>query len=215
MKEDTGKKKKVYFVVILVVACFIYLGAKATYTSYESNISGDVQTTIAGINLTINGHNVMNGHSAINNQILLENITWNSTHTREGKISPGSYGTIELELDPAGSDVAIMYDFRYIDKTMDSSKLITFTNISSTDDSVVRTAIDTYTGIITIDQIEDGETVTVSIDFEFDNDSDIEGFEEDLQTYNDLFDIYFHAIQYTGETVVEYVEPEPEPEPEP
>jgi len=215
MKDEKNKKKRIYFVVVLVVLCFLYLGARATYTSYESRIGGDVETTIAGINLKINGINVMTGTNALNNNILLDNITWTSTHTRTGKIAPGSHGTIELELDPSGSDVAIMYDFRYIDKTMDDSKYIVFTNISADDNGIIRTDIDTYTGVITVDDLEDGKTVTVTIDFEFDNSVDIEGFEEDLQNYDDLFDIYFHAIQYTGETIEEYVEPEPEPEPEP
>ena len=141
MKDNNKKKFTFYFAIVLVVGCFLYLGAKATYTSYESSISGDVETTVAGISLKINGQNVMNGHSALNNQILLDDITWTSTHTRSGKISPGSHGTIELELDPEGSDVAIKYDFRYVDKSRDPTKLITFTDITSDDNGIIKTDI--------------------------------------------------------------------------
>ena len=204
---NNNKKRNIfiYVSIIVLVCCILYYGARGTYTSYESNISGDASADIAGIKLKINGQDVMTGNSALNNNLLLYNVTWNSTHTREGKISPGSNGSLEIELDPTGSEVAIKYDFQFIDKTRDPDKLITFTNVTSSDSNVIRTGIDTYTGIITLDDIAAGKKIKVYIDFLFDNTVDIEGIEEDLQTYDDLFDIFFHAIQYTGENIDEYV----------
>ena len=43
----------------------------------------------------------------------------------------------------------------------------------------------------------------------------MEAIEEDNQELDDLFEIHFHALQYRGEELVPYVEPEPEPDVEP
>ncbi len=206
MKDQDQKKKLFPFVVILVlVGCFLYLGAKGTYTSFESEIDGNVSASVAGIQLKINGVDVVgNNDGTLDNRIILDNTTWVSTHTREEKISPGSSGTIDLTLDPSGSEVAILYEFRFVDKKIDDDKLLTFSTITS-DDTFTRTGVDTYTGVFTMSDIDNHKTVHISADFFFDYLTDIEGITEDNQVLDDLFEIHFHAIQYNGETITEYV----------
>ncbi len=201
-------KKKIFTIIfmVLIIGCFLYLGARSTYTSFESEIEGNAATSLAGINLTINGVDVVsNNDGTLDNRIILDNTTWVSTHTREEKISPGSSGTIDLELDPSGSEVAILYEFRFVDKKIDDDKLLTFGNITSTD-TLIRTGVDTYTGVITLNDINQSRTVTLSADFYFDYLTDIEGITEDNQSLDDLFEIHFHAIQYRGEEIEEYEE---------
>lgn len=207
------KKYKVRFIVcIIVIICFLYLGGKTTYTSFESFINGLMQVKTANIALTINGTDVVEG--ILDNEILLQNLTWTSTYTRSGKISPGSRGTVNLELNPTGSEVAILYEFQFIDKSIDTTKLLNIDNITC-DGQLVRTAADTYSGIITLADITNHSTIHLSFDFYFDATVDIEGIREDNHNYEDLFEVNFHAVQYRGETLVPYVEPTPEPEPEP
>jgi len=198
------KKKYVFILLLLLVGCFFYLSSKATYTSYESNTTGKVNANTAGIHLSINGFDVMNSGDVLDNRIILENTTWESTHTREEKISPGSSGTIDLEVDPSLSEVAILYEFRFVDKVIDNEKLLNFGSIVSDDTSFVRTGIDTYTGVFTLDDISDGKKANIQVDFYFDYLNDIEGITEDNQTFDDLFEIHFHAIQYRGEEIVPY-----------
>lgn len=203
--KDKKKKFTIVFIVI-IISCFLYLGAKATYTSFESNIEGNVSVPVAGIHLKINGVDVIdNNDGTLDNRIILDNTTWVSTHTREEKISPGSSGTIDLNLDPTGSEVAILYEFRFVDKKIDDDKLLTFGDITS-NETLIRTGVDTYTGIISLDDIENNKTFRVSADFFFDYLNDIEGITEDNQVLDDLFEIHFHAIQYQGETITEYHE---------
>lgn len=206
------KDKKYWFVVVFItIVCFLYLGLKGTYSSFESLISGFVSSKTAEIHLSINGESIIDSNDVLDGNLLLENVTWTSTHTRSGKISPGSRGTIQLELDPTGSEVAILYEFQFVDKTVNTNKLLTFENITS-DGGIVRTAIDTYSGIISLADIEDGNTVNVSFDFYFDPTVDMEAITEDTGNMADFFEIHFHALQYQGETLVPYVEPVPEPE---
>ena len=214
MKIDQSDKKFILISLVILLMCFLYLGAKGTYTSFESLIFGRATTKTAAIHLTINGYDVTDPTSVLDNRIILDNTTWVSTHTREEKISPGSSGTIDLELDPSGSEVAILYEFQFIDKVIDDDKLLNFGTITC-DHSLVRTAIDTYSGIITLSDINNHDTISLDVPFYFDYLNDIEGITEDNQVLDDLFEIHFHALQYQGETLVPYVEPEPEPDPEP
>lgn len=199
------KKKTIgIFVLVLLVGCFLYFKARATYTSYESNVEGRVSTNVGEIHIKINGVDVVaTNDGTLDNRVILDNITWESTHTREGKISPGSTGTIDLEVDPSGSEVAILYEFRFVDQQIDEDKLLTFSNIVPAE-GMVRTSADTYTGVITLNDITAGKKYHLSTDFLFDYITDIEGITEDNQILDDLFEIHFHAVQYEGETITPY-----------
>ena len=197
-------KKITFIFLFLTIGCFFYLISKSTYTSYESNTTGKVNAKTAGIHLSINGFDVMNSGEVLDNRIILENTTWESTHTREKKISPGSSGTIDLEVDPSSSDVAILYEFQFVDKVIDEEKLLNFGDIVSDDSSFVRTGIDTYTGVFTLEDLNDEKKANIHVDFYFDYLNDIEGITEDNQVFDDLFEIHFHAIQYKGEEIIPY-----------
>ena len=203
--ENKFNPKNIVFVLLLILgACFLYWGSKVTYTSYESQIEGSASSQTAGIKIKINGFDVFDSSTSLDNRIILDNTTWVSTHTRAEKISPGSSGTIDLELDPTGSEVAILYEFQFVDKLIDEDKLLNFDSITCDDTGFTRTAIDTYSGILTLDDVLDGKKVNISVDFYFDYLTDIEGITEDNQSFDDLFEINFHAIQYNGETLVPY-----------
>lgn len=195
-------RKTIWYIIILCSLAFLYFGAKGTYTAYESLINKDMDNRVAPIHLRINGEEI-GADSVLDNRIILDNITWTSSHTRAGKLSPGSTGTFEFELDPTGSEVAILYQIQLIDKEVDPDKIVTFQNVTS-DRTLVRTAIDTYSGIITLSNIEAEQKTHISIDFIFDDTEDIEGITEDNQVYEDFFEIHFTAFQYKGEQLVAY-----------
>ena len=205
MKTDKKDKKYIVVVLLLIVVCFLYLVSKGTYTAFDSEIDATASAKTAGIHLSINGEDVVDSNGGtLDNRIILDNTTWVSTHTREAKLSPGSSGTISLELDPAGSEVAILYEFRFVDKFIDNDKLLNFSSIISDDDTFIQTGIDTYTGIITLTDIANSKVIHISVDFYFDYLTDIPGISEDNQVFDDLFEIHFHALQYNGETLVPY-----------
>lgn len=206
--KNTEKREKYYIfiILILIIGCFLYLGSKSTYTLFESEIEGEASVKTAGIHISINGVDILENQSSgvIDERIILDNTTWVSTHTREEKLSPGSTGTISLEVDPAGSEVAIVYEFRFVDKVIDEEKLLNFSNIVSDDNTFIRTGVDTYSGIITMADIANGKKVHVNVGFYFDYLTDIPGITEDNQTFDDLFEIHFHALQYQGGTLTPY-----------
>lgn len=201
MKAVLNKKNFLILIAIFSML-FLYFCARATYTAYESNVLGSARTNVSGIHLTINGEE-LGTDALLDNRIILDNITWTNTHTREGKMSPGSTGTFTFELDPTGSEVAILYEIQFVDKVMDDDKILTFNNITS-DQNLVRTGVDTYSGIISLDDAEDSVKTHITVNFSFDGSDDIEGFDQDDQVYEDFFEINFHALQYRGEALVPY-----------
>lgn len=204
---NSRKKKTYLFFVILTIGCFWYLRTKQTYTSYESALEGRVVTPVAGIQIKINEVDVVaNNNGTLDNRVILDNTTWTSTHTREEKISPGSTGYIDLHLDPSGSEIAILYEFRFVDKKIDEDKLLTFAEIASSNSNLVKTANDTYSGIILLEDIQNQKVIDIRANFYFDYLNDLEGITEDNQVLDDLFEIHFHAVQYRGETLTEYIE---------
>lgn len=198
-------KKFLSIVAVILMICFLYFGSRGTFTAYESLIFGGSTIETSGIKVKLNGVDIANNSEILNSDFFMNNIKWNSTHTREGKISPGSSGTFQIELDPTGSEVAILYEFSFVDKAVDDSKLLTFDDISVDDSEIVKTSIDTYSGVISLDDISNGKKVTFNIDFTFDNVDDIEGIEDGSDIYEDLFEINFKAIQYSGEELVPYI----------
>ena len=196
-----SKKRKLFLVIVLILCSFVlYYGSKYTYTSYESSVDAEVNSKVAGINVSINGQNIVKKNL---DSVKLDNITLTSTHTREGKISPGSTGTFAITLDPTGSEVAFRYDFELIDKSTDNSKLLTFDGFTSDNGNLIKTASNTYTGIITLDDINSNKVINITGSFTF-NDDDIPAITEDNGNLDDFFEIKFHAIQYNGEEIIPY-----------
>lgn len=200
-----GNSKVLFVLIIVLSVSFLYFYGRGTYTSYESSIDSNAVAKISDIKLKINGRDVTDNSEILDSKFFMDNIEWNSTHTRDDKISPGSSGVFQLELDPSGSEVAILFDFEFIDKLIDNDKYLNFGDITS-QDNIVRTDIDTYSGIITLDDIKAGKKINFNIEFYFDWLEDIEGIENDSQTFEDLFEIVFHAVQYRGEELIAYKE---------
>ena len=80
---------------------------------------------------------------------------------------------------------------------------LTFDSITS-DHTFTRTAVDEYTGIITLSDLENEDTINITINFHFDATQDMDAIENDNQNLDDLFTIQFHALQYHGETITPY-----------
>ena len=193
--------------VFLALLCFIYLASRTTYTFYESEVDANFNAEISDISFKINGIDVIHTDPPLDSSVFDDHITWNGTHVREGKVAPGSSGTITMELDPSGTQVALMYDLEFVTDELPSNMHIDYSNVQA-DQLLVRTDEYVYSGILTLAQINSGTTVTVSLDFEFDYDSDVEVTSFTPEQLQGFFTINFHAIQYRGEDLEPWCPPE-------
>lgn len=197
--------KKILYILFLIIGfAFLYFDSRDTFTSYESEVLGNVEGKVSQIHLTVNG--VELSHEDDLQKVLLDNLSWTSPHARDDTIAPGGEGSFPLELDPAGSEVAILFELEFIDKTIDSSKLLTFIDVSG-DEGIVRTESNVYSGIISLDDISNHKVYHFNVSFLFDGTEDIDPQIDDNEwDYEDFFEIKVHVVQYQGEVLQPYTE---------
>ncbi len=189
--------------VLFLIACFFYLNSKSTYTLYESNIDGKYSIPTSKIHITLNDVDVFANASPLDSSVFDNHIIWDDYHVREGKVAPGAAGLVTLDLNPAGSEVALLFEFEFITDNLPQGMHIEYSDIQA-NHMFIQTGENTYSGIITLPQIEIGTTVNISFWFTFDYDDDVEVTSFVPEQIPGLFEINFHAYQYQGETIVPY-----------
>lgn len=194
-----NRVKKIMIICILLICC-IFLITKVTYSSYESNTSGDVTGNIAGWNIKVNDVIVSN---EVDKVVDIDDVVWNATHTRSGKLSPGSTGTFNIKLDFSGTDVAVRFDIEIIDKAIDSDKVLTLTDIDTSDVTLTRTGVSTYTGIVDVDDI-DTTIVNLALDLSWVNNDNVNDDPTGEFDNSQFLEVNFKATQYGGETINAY-----------
>lgn len=201
MKKSDLLKAVVFFVIVIV--CLLYLKSKGTYTSYSSEVDGSADSVIAGWNIKIDKEEVTT--SSIKN-VAISDIKWEGNRVEEGKVAPGSYGKMNVEIDPTGTDVAIKYDFEIIDKKVDENVILTVDNITQSDVELIKTGPNMYTSLLTLDMIKKGVKPVLHLDVMWENDDSINDYEDKDFDLDNFLKINFSAVQYRGEEIVPYSE---------
>ncbi len=194
------KKKiiKSVFITILVLCCGFYLYSRGTYTSYESEVSGGINPSIAKWNINVNGKKITTTDVST---IDISDITWTTNHVTDNKAAPGSIGTIQIIIDPLDTDVAIKYSLEIVDKSIDEDKLLRVTGIRDENANLIKTGVNTYTGVITLDS---NQAKTIYLDIEWSDDREIDYSSDELDNNSNFLIVNFVANQYKGETIVPY-----------
>lgn len=196
-------KKRLWIIVTVSFLITIFL-ITSTFALFESNSDGESELDIAKWNIDVNSHTITDG---VTESFIIDNFIYSANaNVADNYIAPGRNGYFEITINPNDTEVAIRYDITFdVDTSYQDNIGYTVTALGGF--SAVRTAEQTYTGIITLAQIQAHNTVTLRInidwlDLEAFNESDTElGIEEDNQI---LFPITIHLEQYLGETITEY-----------
>lgn len=162
MKNNT--KTLLCFLAIISIIT-LYLGGIKTYTSYEAAVEEDMNVDIAQWNIFIDGENV----TSATKEMKIQNVEWVGDHTRDGKVAPGSKGIVKVEIVPQ-TEVAMEYRISYVDHTMDPNIILTVNSISLEGDNYIKDSDNSFTGIISLEQIMSGKKMTLTIDVEWVND---------------------------------------------
>ena len=198
---------KIFAVLVFLVAIssFLYYDAFATLTSYESVVDGKVETTGAKFVIKINGNNIITTDGSVKD-VNITSSALGSVHVANNKVAPGSTLTVPVDLNVFGSEVAIKFTFDIVDKTIDNVKSMTLRSIDGSGSSIplVKTGINSYTGVVTKAMLSNNTNYRYVFNFEF-IDEDIYLDESILEVdSSDLFVINFNAVQYMGETITPY-----------
>lgn len=196
------KKNKMLLLFLCIILCVVYLKSRVTYTAYRSQVDGNFALPISKWNIKVDKKSL---NTQTEREITIDDVKWDSTHTREGKVALGSRGDINIEIDPTDTGVAIIYKFTIIDRKQDPEKILTLNSVSSSEDSIVRTGPYEYTGLITLDDIKNKKKPVIKLEVEWKDEGDY--FFDPEETNNDNFiHIDFQASQYRGEEITEYRE---------
>lgn len=122
--------KKILTIAILLLLVAVSFG---TYAVYKSSASGSTTVSVASWGVEVNDVDIVS-----NNTFTGVDIAWGSnTYVKSGKIAPGSVGTITIEIDASGSEVAVDYavtlgQIKYNDTAISNDAIVVRKASSST-----------------------------------------------------------------------------------
>lgn len=157
----------------MVLALFFFLVmaliATSSYALFESRRQDTSELEIAKWEVKIND-DMISGSDA---EFTINNFTWESSpYVKEGKAAPGLSGYFDIVIDPNDTDTSIVYDITFDFSNLDSDQF-QITDISEVDEKpIVRTGQYTYSNIILLEDIDEGETNTIRVSIEWINDEE-------------------------------------------
>lgn len=203
------KNKFRYILWILVIGCLAVtlLIFKGTYALFENDAYGIVNNTIGQWVIKLSNQVISSG---VNEEIEINNFVYESSNTVEnGYIAPGTSAYFDLVFDATGCDVAVKYDIDFKMDEIDYADNIEFEIEELNGGQSIRTAENTYSGVITLNQIANHTLVTLRVSVVWDDVAahDADDTELGIVENNKLtIPINVSAVQYLGEEIIEYQE---------
>src|SRR5574344_1854742 len=168
--------KKFCFFAALVLLLLVILKIIGTFALFETETSRAVESGVGEWTILINGTDITNNTVTFN----INSFNWNTTtEVKENKFAPGMNGYFDIIINPSSTDVSVKYNITY-DLTELNDTNITISSIIEKDGrGLTRTGESTYTGVITLSQINSNITNTIRtnlswVNNEANNDTDSE-----------------------------------------
>lgn len=196
--------------IILIIICIISILSTiiiffSTYSKYTEDAQATVENPVGKWIIKLNNTNITQG---VAQDFLINNIVMDENeNVIDGKLAPGRSGYFDIEIDPEGTQVAVRYDITLNKENMTNEE-IQITNIQELNgNTLTRTAENTYTGVISIEDVENGEVNTIRVSIEWNNNElNNEIDSETGKNANSVLEIPItvNASQYVGENIVEF-----------
>ena len=199
------KSKKIYlvyvFILLIAIICIIQI-----FAVFQSEVEGSINFEKGVWQIEVNGTDISNG---VNKEFIVNNIEiQNNEHVKPGNLAPGLSGIFNISINPENTDVSVRYDVSLNEESL-TNKNITIKSITETvqGNSLIKTGENVYTGIITLDDINQGIQNNIKVEIEgIDNE---EYNEEDInmgtqEDYKLEIPIVVHVTQYLGEVIETY-----------
>lgn len=198
-------KRKWLLIIALVTAIFSLKLMIDTYGLFESNKNIGMEADLAKFNISINGDMITGSDATFNVDTFSYEVDPESI---PGKFSPDSTAYFEIVIDPNDTGVSFRYDITFSELNIDNPK-ISLDSVTVDDTNLIRTNVNTYSGVILLSDIDntDDDNVTIRVNFSWVNDDD--NNDNDNRTMNNgniEIPVSVHLIQYLGEEIEEYIE---------
>lgn len=168
-------KKKLLILASIISVIIFVITIIMTYALFESNVSAEISVNNATWKILINNTDITK-ESTKEFTIDQINVT-GDTHTESGKIAPGLSGNFNILIDPTDTDVSIKYEVTFDLSNLENTKI----QIDSIEETILgkellKTGDNTYTGVITLDEIRQGikNEITVNLSWKEDETTNAE-----------------------------------------
>lgn len=204
--------RKIWILSALIMLLVTVYEINSTYAKYFTEAEGIVEETIGAWIVKINGTNIATGTDL--QSFTINDLTYNSNdYVLAGKIAPGLLGYFDIEIDATEASVAVRYDVTIDFSSLNLSDSIKFTKLvrvvdgAESEEGITKTAESTYTGVVSLSDIEAGKTNTIRVYLGWEDDGTGTNDEEDsiLGTNKDAqvsIPVTVKASQYLGETII-------------
>ena len=195
-------KNKNILVVVSLILVFITIYIRDTYGLFESKNIMNTNTNIAKWNVLINGTDIKSGENFVVDSI---NIVGNN-NVLNGKMAPGTEGYFDILIDPTDTDTSILYSVTFDFTKVNGSFAIDRIE-ETTSGNLIRTGENTYSKVITLEEIKNKVTNTIRVYIKWNNVEENNEEDSKIGLTKDNFiniPVSVSVVQYLGEPVVEY-----------
>lgn len=202
MEKNKIIKKVITLIIICIISIIIY-EVIHIYAVFQSDISGDITLKNGVWHILVNETEISTAQekSFVIDKINLEN----SQNVKEGKLAPGTKGNFLISIDPKDTNVSIRYDISLSENGL-TNKNIKIRNITreNNEKPLINTGEGTYTGIITLEEIQNNKIDNIKVEIEWVNQE--QNNEEDTEL-GSIYDstlsvpITIKFTQYLGEEI--------------
>ena len=197
-------KKILYFCFITVaILSIIYL--VNTYALLETNAQATVTEDVGKWQIKLNNTDISHG---ITNSFNINNLVYtDNANIDDNVIAPGRSGYFDIVIDPSGTDVSIRYDITLNINSDDYPENINFNVADISDNSTIKSDINTYSGTIDLNNIKLNKTLTLRITVNWQDNINYDTSDSNIGTKEDTYiniPATVKVSQYLGETIVPY-----------
>lgn len=204
-KKVNRKFKKIYVLYIGIILLLTYC-IMQIFAVFQSEIGGTVKMINGVWQIKVNDTDISNG---IDKKFTVDKINIkDNEHVKQGNLAPGLSGTFDILINPENTDVSIKYEISLNEQNL-TNKNITIKSITETKEKIelVRTAQNTFTGVIPLEKIKQGVVNNIEVEIEWKDDET--NNEEDTnigtqENYKLEIPIVVHVSQYLGEEIIAY-----------
>ncbi len=197
-----NKKLFIVFISILMLIFTIYKLVD-TYAIFESNVSGNVKVENAKWIINVNNTNISSG---INEDFVIDHINvGQSNKSEQGKLAPGLSGDFNIVIDPKNTDVSIKYEISFDLSELEKTKIkISSIKEIETNNELILTNNNVYTGIINLDEIKKGikNNIAITVIWNEDETTNVEDTQLGSIPDNKIsIPVNIKVTQYLGEEI--------------
>lgn len=205
--------KKVWGLIGTIMLLFTMYQVATTYAKYTNAATATVEKGAGAWVVKVNNQNIVNSNGTATT-FNINSLTYpsNGQFVAQNKMAPGTNGYFDILIDPTGCSVAIRFDVILDVASLDIIDSIKFSsacrvvNNVEVSEGIVQTGVNTYSGIISLEDVKNAVPTTVRFYIEWEEKGTTTADDADSQLglvrgNVTSLPVRVEASQYLGETL--------------